>query len=159
MVVNGPIDHESFMRLALKEAKMAYDEGEVPIGAVVVNVSRTVIGRGHNQRELWRDPTAHAEMIAIRDAARVYGDWRLLDCTLYVTVEPCVMCAGAAQLSRIGHVVYGATNNKGGSLGSSVNLYEIPNFNHYPVITTGVLAEECGMMMQDFFRNRRRGFS
>ncbi len=146
---------EYYMRVALAEAHEAFRQGEVPIGAVVVDGLGQVLGYGHNQRELWRDPTAHAELIALRDAARRYGDWRLSGCTLYVTVEPCIMCAGAISLSRILRVVFGTVNAKGGALGSVANMYEIAGLNHYPVITAGVLTSECGMMMKDFFRMRR----
>ena len=148
--------HEQFMRLALKEAHLAYTQGEVPIGAILIDEQDEVLGKGHNQRELWRSPLAHAEMIAIEEAARRKGGWRLQGCTLYVTVEPCVMCAGAVQLSRIDRLVFGAANPKGGAIVSSLALYDIPTMNHYPLITTGILADECGMMMQDFFRSRRR---
>lgn len=152
--MNASVD-EHYMQIALAEARVAYSQGEVPIGAVVVDEFGHVLGYGHNQRELWRDPTAHAELIALRDAARMHGDWRLAGCTLYVTVEPCIMCAGAISLSRIIRVVFGATNQKGGGLGSTTNVYGILGLNHYPAITAGVLSSDCGMIIQDFFRNQR----
>ncbi len=146
---------ENYMRIALTKAQEAFHQGEVPIGAVVVDKLGQVLGYGHNQRELWRDPTAHAELIALRDAARRHGDWRLAGCTLYVTVEPCIMCAGAISLSRILRVVFGTVNTKGGALGSAANVYEMAGLNHYPIITSGVLSSECGMIMKDFFAMRR----
>ncbi len=151
-------DHEYFMRLALTEAKRAYDLGEVPIGAVVVAPDGQVIGRGHNMRESRGDPTAHAEMMAIQRAAAQRHHWRLHGCRLYVTIEPCMMCAGAIQLSRIAHVFYGAVNPKGGALGSSGNAYAFDRLNHYPVVSSGILTPLCGKIVQDFFREKRQRY-
>lgn len=150
------VGHETFMLEAIALARAAAELQEVPIGAVVVDSAGVIIGRGFNHREQWKDPTAHAEMIALREAASAYGDWRLRGCRLYVTVEPCVMCAGAIQLARIEEVVYGADNVKGGALRSALALYQVAGFNHYPRITAGVLGESCAMMLADFFRTRRR---
>jgi tRNA(adenine34) deaminase len=147
--------HEEFMTEALSEAKKAVLWGEVPIGAVVVHEG-TVIARGHNMRETWKDPTAHAEIIALREAAKKLGGWRLAGCTLYVTLEPCPMCAGAILLSRVDAVVFGAREPKFGAAGSIVNLVENDQFNHRPQLTSGVLEEECGMILKEFFRERRK---
>ncbi|MEN9645033.1 MAG: hypothetical protein RL238_1702 [Actinomycetota bacterium] len=149
------LDDVAAMRLALEEAVAAEQHGDVPIGAVVVRDGQ-VIARRHNERELTGDPTAHAEVLALRDAAAVIGHWRLLDCTLYVTLEPCVMCAGALVNSRIGRVVYGATDPKAGAMES---LYEVcgdERLNHRPPVDRGVLAEECGALLKQFFAARRR---
>ena len=143
-----------FMRLALNEATDALDEGDVPVGAVVVRGER-VIGRGHNQRERLNDPTAHAEMIALTAGAASVGSWRLEGCTLYVTLEPCVMCAGALVLARLQRVVFGAIDPKAGACGS---LYTIPSdvrLNHQVDIASGVLSAECGRLLTDFFARRR----
>ena len=149
------LDDVAAMRLALEEAVAADQHGDVPIGAVVVRDGQ-VIARRHNERELTGDPTAHAEVLALRDAAAVIGHWRLLDCTLYVTLEPCVMCAGALVNSRIGRVVYGATDPKAGAMES---LYEVcgdERLNHRPPVERGVLADECGALLKQFFAARRR---
>jgi tRNA(adenine34) deaminase len=149
------LDDVAAMRLALEEAVAAEQHGDVPIGAVVVRDGQ-VIARRHNERELTGDPTAHAEVLALRDAAAVIGHWRLLDCTLYVTLEPCVMCAGALVNSRIGRVVYGATDPKAGAMES---LYEVcgdERLNHRPPVDRGVLADECGALLKQFFAARRR---
>ncbi len=148
---------ESYMEQALAEAGRAFALGETPIGAIVVDASGSVIGRGCNMRETWRDPTAHAEVIALRDAARVIGDWRLYGCRLYVTVEPCLMCAGAIVASRISTVVFGAGNPKGGAFGSSFDVQDFTGLNHYPCVKTGVLEDKCAMMVKDFFRAKRGG--
>jgi len=150
---------ERWMREALREAKAAYAEGEVPVGAVVVHHAR-VIGRGHNQTERLQDPTAHAEMIAVTAAASALGSWRLLDCTLYVTVEPCFMCAGAAVLSRISRVVFGARDAKFGGVASLYQLGSDQRLNHVFEITEGVLAGESAALMKSFFallKRRRKG--
>ncbi len=142
------------MRWAVKEAIAAREEGEVPIGAVVVRDGR-VIGRGHNQRETLQDPTAHAEMIAVTAAAGEVGSWRLEDCTIYVTLEPCTMCAGAIVLARIERLVFGATDPKAGACTS---LYTIPTderLNHRVDVTTGALADECSALLSDFFEAQR----
>ncbi len=138
------------MREALAEAATAAALGEVPIGAVVVR-DGGIVGRGGNRRELWRDPTAHAEMLALREAARHLGGWRLLDCTLYVTLEPCPMCAGAMLQARLPRLVYGAEDPKAGAAGSVVELLREPRFAHVVEVTHGVCAEECGDLLRQFF--------
>lgn len=148
------VTDERFMRAALREALAAYDAGEVPVGAVVVRGS-TIVGRGYNQREALCDPTAHAEMIAITAAASSVGDWRLNECTLYVTLEPCTMCAGAIVLARLGQLVFGATDPKAGACGT---LYDIPTdarLNHQVEVIGGVLADECGQILTQFFAEQR----
>jgi tRNA(adenine34) deaminase len=146
--------HEPFMRLALEEARRAAGSGEVPVGAVVV-LDGTVIGRGHNQPVAEADPTAHAEVLALRDAGRRVGNYRLPGATLYVTVEPCVMCAGACLHARIGDLVFGAPDEKGGAVVSRVRALDEPTWNHRVRVTGGVLAAEAGELMQAFFRTRR----
>lgn len=143
-----------FMREALCEAEKAGAKGEIPIGAVVVFEDR-IIGRGHNLRETTGDPTAHAEIIALREAARCIGHWRLIGCTLYVTLEPCPMCIGAVINGRVDRVCFGAYDPKAGCCGT---LYDLPGerkFNHHPEATGGVLEEECAALLRDFFQNRR----
>jgi tRNA(adenine34) deaminase len=147
--------HEHYMRQALKQAEQALAENEVPIGAVIVHAER-VIAAAHNQREQLRDPTAHAEMIAITQAAESLGDWRLDECTLYVTLEPCAMCAGAILLARIPVVVYGATDPKAGAVASLYQLLHDPRLNHRSQVVAGVLAEPCGAMLSQFFQTQRR---
>ena len=142
------------MRLALEEAVAAQAHDDVPIGAVVVRDGR-LIARRHNERECTGDPTAHAEVLALRDAASEVGHWRLNDCTLYVTLEPCVMCAGALVNSRIGRVVYGATDPKAGGIESLYRVCADERLNHRPTVTAGVLAEECGALLKAFFAARR----
>jgi len=149
------LTHEHFMREALQEAAKAAAIGEVPIGAVIVQNGR-VIARAHNMRETWKDPTAHAEHIAIREAARYLGGWRLTNCHLYVTLEPCPMCAGSILLSRVDHVFIGAMDPKGGAVGSKINLVETDAFNHRPAVTTGLLEEDCGLILKAFFRILRK---
>lgn len=149
------LDDAAAMRLALEEAVAAEAHGDVPIGAVVVRDGE-VIARRHNERELTGDPTAHAEVLALRDAAAVVGHWRLLDCTLYVTLEPCVMCAGALVNARIGRVVYGATDPKAGAVASLYEVCADERLNHRPPVEHGVLAEECGALLKAFFAARRR---
>ena len=147
-------DDERFMRAAIGEAHAAFDEGEVPIGAVIVRGGR-IVGRGHNQREGLNDPTAHAEMIALTAAASAVGSWRLDDCTLYVTLEPCAMCAGALVLSRIQRLVYGPRDPKAGACES---LYSIPTderLNHCVDMTAGVLADEGARLLREFFAHQR----
>lgn len=143
------------MRLALAEAQAALEENEVPIGAVIVCGER-VIGTGHNQRETLKDPTAHAEMIAITQAAASIGDWRLEDCTLYVTLEPCPMCCGAILQARIPVVVYGAADPKAGAVESLFRLLSDNRLNHRCQLVPGVLAAECGRMLTEFFQAQRR---
>lgn len=146
--------HENYMKLAIEEAKKAWDLDEVPIGAIVVYKGE-VIGRGHNLRENEQSPAAHAEMLAIQEASEYLNSWRLEDTTLYATLEPCVMCSGAIVMSRIPHVVYGASDPKGGCSGSLMNLIEDSRFNHRSTVERGVLAEECGEMLRTFFREKR----
>ncbi len=146
--------HEYFMKAALRQAKKAEAMDEVPVGAVIVKDGR-IVARGFNQREKSNDPTGHAEMIAIRQAARKMKSWRLEGCALYVTIEPCSMCAGAILWSRLDRVVYGARDPKGGALGSSYNLFEQKNLNHHPEIVEGVLARECQSVISDYFKRKR----
>ena len=144
------------MRLALREASVSAEAGEVPVGAVIVHHGQ-VIGKAHNQVETLGDPTAHAEMIAITQAAAALGDWRLLDTTLYVTKEPCPMCAGAIVLARIPEVVLGTLDPLHGGAVSVFNILNHPQLNHRPAVTQGVLEEDCRGMLQEFFRQRRAG--
>ena len=143
------------MRRALDGARAALDHGDVPVGAVVVHHGAIIAAR-HNERELTGDPTAHAEILALRDAATHIGNWRLDECTLVVTLEPCVMCAGAMVNARLGHLVYGASDPKAGAAGSSFDLVDAPELNHRVPRTTGVRADACGALLGDFFRARRR---
>ncbi len=147
--------HDHFMQLALEEARAALEENEVPIGAVIVHEER-VIARAHNQREQLRDPTAHAEMIAITQAAASLGSWRLEGCTLYATLEPCPMCAGAILLARIPTVVYGAADAKAGAVRTLYQLLEDPRLNHRCLIVPGVLADSCGRVLSEFFQQQRQ---
>ena len=142
------------MRLALREAERALAHDDVPVGAVLVHGGE-VIGAGHNERELRADPTAHAEMIAVREGARAVGSWRLLDTVLYVTLEPCAMCAGAIVLARIPRVVYGAVDPKAGAAGSVLDILGEPRLNHRPDVAGGLLEEECGDLLRAFFKSRR----
>jgi tRNA(adenine34) deaminase len=148
------MDDVQAMRAALAQAHAAAAHHDVPIGAVVVRDGAVIAAR-HNERELSGDPTAHAEVLAIRDAAAVVGHWRLLDCTLYVTLEPCVMCAGALVNARIGRIVYGATDPKAGAVESLYQVCGDERLNHRPPVTGGVLASECGQLLKDFFAARR----
>src|SRR3989442_15605288 len=143
-----------FMRLALREAERAPAHEDVPIGAVVVRAGE-VIAAAHNERELRGDPTAHAEIIALREAARVTGSWRLLDAVSYITLEPCAMCAGALVLARVARVVYGARDPKAGACGSVLDVLGEPRLNHRPVVAGGLLAEECAELLRSFFASRR----
>jgi tRNA(adenine34) deaminase len=145
---------EYFMRLALREAEHALEHEDVPIGAVAVH-SGEVIGTGHNEREVRQDPTAHAELIALREAARSVGSWRVLETVLYVTLEPCAMCAGAIVLARIPRVVYGAADPKAGAGGSVLDVLGEPRLNHRPEVAGGLLAQECGALLSEFFAARR----
>jgi len=144
-----------YMRLAIALAEGAAAEGEVPVGAVVADPDGNVIGTGRNRREAAGSALAHAELEAIQTACRAVGGWRLVDCTLYVTLEPCPMCAGAAINARIKRVVYGAADSKAGSCGSLVDLFELP-YNHKPLLTAGVMAEECGALLSAFFAGLRK---
>ena len=146
---------EDYMREALREAQAAYDIGEVPIGAVLVDEAGEIVARGHNLRETAHDATAHAEMIAIRAACEKLGRWRLSGLTLYVTIEPCPMCAGAIVMSRVDRVVYGSTDAKAGACESLFNIPGHPALNHATAMTAGVLQEECAAIMKRFFRERR----
>ena len=149
-----PLPDEYFMREALRQAQKAHAADEVPVGAVVVRENR-IIARAHNQVELLKDATAHAEMLALTQAEEAVGDWRLNQCDLYVTKEPCAMCAGALVQTRIRRVIFGCTDSAAGAAGSVMNLLQIPAFNHRCEITSGVLQRECAAILQDFFRKRR----
>ena len=142
------------MREALRQAQKAYAADEVPVGAVVVREGK-MIARAHNQVELLKDATAHAEMLALTQAEAAVGDWRLTNCELYVTKEPCAMCAGALVHTRIRRVIFGCSDPSAGAAGSMMNLLQIPAFNHQCEITPGVLQNECAAILQDFFRTRR----
>ena len=148
-----PLD-EYFMRLALREAEQSLEHDDVPIGAVVVTGGE-VLAAAHNERELRGDPTAHAEILALREAARVLGSWRVLDSVMYVTLEPCAMCAGAIVLARVRRVVYGADDPKAGAAGSVLDVLGEPRLNHRPEVAGGLLADECGALLSAFFASRR----
>jgi tRNA(adenine34) deaminase len=145
---------EHFMRLALREAERALEHDDVPIGCVLVH-SGEVVGAAPNERELRGDPTAHAEIIALREAARALGGWRLLDTVLYVTLEPCAMCAGAIVLARVPRVVYGTVDPKAGAAGSVLDVLGEPRLNHRPEVAGGLLAEESAALLREFFGTRR----
>jgi tRNA(adenine34) deaminase len=142
------------MRIAIREAERALGHDDVPVGAVVVRDGE-LIGAGHNERELRQDPTAHAELLAIREAAAHVGSWRLLETVLYVTLEPCAQCAGAIVLGRVPRVVYGAADPKAGAAGSVLDILGEPRLNHRPEVAAGLLADECAALLVDFFRSRR----
>ncbi len=144
-----------FMREALEEAKKAFDKDEPPVGAIIARDDE-IIARGHNLRESLQDPTAHAEMLAIRVAAAKLGRWRLSDCAIYVTLEPCAMCAGAMILARLDRVVYGADDPKAGAVSSLMNLVSDKRLNHQLEVKNGILAPECAALLRDFFSSRRR---
>ena len=146
---------ESFMKQAVKQAKKAYDKLETPIGCVIVHEDK-IIARGYNKRNMKKNTLAHAEILAINKASKVLGDWRLEDCTMYVTLEPCPMCAGAIVQARLPHVVIGSMNPKAGCAGSVLNLLQQDGLNHQVEITKGVLAEECSGLMTSFFRELRK---
>ncbi|RBP37984.1 tRNA adenosine(34) deaminase TadA [Garciella nitratireducens] len=146
---------KEFMKLALKEAEKAFDKGEVPIGAIIVK-NEKVIAKAHNQKENLKDPTAHAEILVIREAAKILGTWRLAGCELYVTIEPCPMCAGAVVQSRIQRLVIGAMEPKFGGAGSIFNIVNHPKLNHKIEVIEGTLEEECLQLMQDFFKRLRQ---
>ena len=147
-------EDELFLAEALKGARRALRHGDVPIGCVIVKDGR-VLSRGHNRREVDQDPTAHAELVAIRRAARKLGSWRLTGCTLYVTLEPCAMCAGAIVLARLPRLVYGAADPKAGFVGSLGDLCRDARLNHRVSVTAGVLASDCGTLLVEFFRAKR----
>jgi tRNA(adenine34) deaminase len=148
-------DDEAFMDLALDQARRAGESGDVPVGAVLVRENKVVAAAG-NRTARDRDPTAHAELLVIRDAAEALDDWRLSGCTLYVTLEPCAMCAGAIVLARVGRVVFGAWDPKAGMAGSVGDLLRHPKLNHRPEVLAGVRAEECGALLTEFFERRRQ---
>lgn len=145
---------EKYMKEAIRQAKKAYTIGEVPIGCVIVYQDK-IIGRGYNRRTIDKNTLAHAELLAIRKASKKLDDWRLEDCTLYVTLEPCQMCSGAIVQARIPRVVMGCMNPKAGCAGSIMNLLQVPEFNHQVEVTTGILEEECSQMMKGFFKELR----
>lgn len=147
--------YDGLMRLAIEEAAAAELAGDVPVGAVVCDVDGRVLSRGHNRREARSDPTAHAEIEALRDAAAVLSSWRLTDCTLVVTLEPCTMCAGALVHARVARVVYGAADPKAGAVGSLWDVVRDRRLNHRPEVVSGVLADECGRQLRDWFARRR----
>ncbi|MCD7847835.1 MAG: tRNA adenosine(34) deaminase TadA [Oscillospiraceae bacterium] len=148
--------HEYYMKRALDLAERAYSLGEAPVGAVIVKDSTgEIVGEGYNLRESAKSPLAHAEIMAIDEASKTLGGWRLIGCTMYVTLEPCPMCAGAIINSRLPRVVYGASDPKAGSLSSVINLFELP-YNHKPEVISGVLAEECSEILSKFFKTLRK---
>ena len=152
-LIDQPTD-ASFMTEALRLATKAFEKEEVPVGAVVVRAGR-IIARAFNQVEMLKDATAHAEMLAITQAEAAVGDWRLNDCDLYVTKEPCAMCAGALVHVRMRRVIFGCADERGGAAGSAMNLLQMPSLNHHCEITAGVLAAECGNLLKTFFQARR----
>ncbi|HIT89423.1 MAG TPA: nucleoside deaminase [Candidatus Merdenecus merdavium] len=148
-------NHERYMKEALKQAKKAYDIEEVPIGCIIVHEGK-IIARGYNRRNIDKNTTSHAEMIAIKKASKKLGDWRLEECTMYITLEPCQMCAGAIVQARIPKVVIGSMNPKAGCAGSVINLLQMQEFNHQVDIVQGILQEECSHMLKDFFTDLRK---
>jgi tRNA(adenine34) deaminase len=153
--VSAGSPYDDLMRLALERARAAADAGDVPVGAVVANADGRVVGAAFNRRELDADPTAHAELLAIRAAAEALGSWRLSGCTLVVTLEPCTMCAGAAVLARLDRVVYAAADPKAGAVGSLWDVVRDRRLNHRPEVVTGVLEEEAAGLLRDWFVSRR----
>lgn len=149
-------EKKKYMELAFVEAKKAENQNEVPIGAIIVDPEGNVIGRGYNRRELDQDATQHAEMIAIREACKNLGMWRLIDCSLFVTLEPCPMCAGAIINSRIKDVYFGALDPKAGACGSVVDLFSVEKFNHHPHVVRGLFREQASKMLKTFFREIRQ---
>ena len=146
--------HEEAMRIALEEAAVAASNGDVPVGAVILH-NGEVIARRHNEREASNDPTAHAEVLALRDASKLLNSWRLSECTLVVTLEPCVMCAGATQSARIGRLVYGAANFEAGATASLYNVMSDPRLGYNPPVEHGVLADESSALLKEFFASKR----
>jgi tRNA(adenine34) deaminase len=153
--MTGPEQDERWMGAALQEARAALAHDDVPIGAVVVSDAGVIIGRGHNERERREDPTAHAEILALREAATALGSWRVLDATLYVTLEPCTMCAGAIVLSRVPRVVYATADPKAGAVDSILSILSDERLNHRPEVVSGVLADDAAGLLRAFFRARR----
>jgi tRNA(adenine34) deaminase len=153
--VIGVGSYDEAMREALIEADAALETEDVPIGAVILGPDGTILGRGHNTREATADPTAHAEIVAIRQAAASVGSWRLSGCTLVVTLEPCAMCAGALVLARVARLVFGAYDPKAGAVGSLWDIVRDRRLNHRPEVVSGVLAHECGALLRDFFATHR----
>lgn len=149
-------DKKKYMQLAIEQAKTAEKQGEVPIGAVIVDPDGQVIGKGYNRRELDEDATQHAEMIAIKEACKHLGMWRLIDCSLFVTLEPCPMCAGAIINARIKDVYFGALDPKAGAAGSVIDLFAVEKFNHHPRVIRGLFKEQSSQMLKDFFRAIRQ---
>ena len=149
------VDDETGMRAALREARESLARDEVPVGCVIVH-DGSIVGRGHNPAEALQDATAHAEILAIGAASNALGSWRLSDCTLYVTLEPCAMCAGAIVLARLGRLVYGATDPKAGACGSVLDVIGERRLNHRVPVTHGVLAGDCGELLREFFRRKRK---
>ena len=147
-------DYSKYMLEALKEAELAELEDEVPIGCVIVKGDQ-IIARAHNQRETTNNPLGHAETLAIKKASEILNDWQLVDCDLYVTIEPCIMCGGAIIQSRIRKVIYGAPDLKGGAFGSSIDILESKNINHRPEVIKGVLEKECSKIIKDYFKSKR----
>lgn len=148
-------NYVKYMLEALKEAELAKLEDEVPIGCVIVKDDQ-IIARAHNQREVTNNPLGHAETLAIKKASEVLNDWQLVNCDLYVTIEPCIMCGGAIIQSRIRKVIYGAPDLKGGAFGSSINILDAQNINHRPEIVKGILEEECTKIIKDYFKSKRK---
>ena len=148
-------NYTKYMLEALKEAELAKLEDEVPIGCVIVKDDQ-IIARAHNRREVTNNPLGHAETLAIKKASEVVNDWQLVDCDLYVTIEPCIMCGGAIIQSRIRKVIYGAPDLKGGAFGSSINILDAQNINHRPEIVKGILEEECTKIIKDYFKSKRK---
>lgn len=146
--------HDRYMRLALAEARQAFEAGEVPVGALIVHEDQ-IVAAAHNQREMLQDPTAHAEMIAITQAAQALGSWRLIDCTLYVTLEPCPMCAGAIVQARLPRLVYGTTDLKAGACDSLYHITSDARLNHQVAVLGGILQDECRLILQQFFAEQR----
>lgn len=146
---------KKFMWEAIKEAEKSAALDEVPVGAVIVKDNK-IIAKGHNSREKTNDPTSHAEIVAIRKACKKLNSWRLEGCSIYVTIEPCAMCAGTLLWTRIDRIVFGANDPKGGALGSSFELFRVKNINHHPEITKGVLEDKCGSLISDFFKKKRQ---
>ncbi|MDD4402826.1 MAG: tRNA adenosine(34) deaminase TadA [Desulfitobacteriaceae bacterium] len=147
--------HEEYMKIALSLAQEAGEHGEIPVGAIVV-VNGEIVAQGHNEKEMRGDATAHAEILALQRAAKKVGHWRLSDATMYVTLEPCSMCAGAMVQARLGNLVFGAYDPRAGAAGSVVDLLDHPAFNHRVIVKSGVLADECGQILKEFFDTRRR---